>query len=84
MHNCLLVDPLPHQVLDAYARLRRDKDLHAHLYQNAIGTFEGVTWEDQLEQSYRWIAETCANEGGGPRDHLADGARAGVSHRHAA
>ncbi|HEY1598102.1 MAG TPA: hypothetical protein VGG64_00770 [Pirellulales bacterium] len=55
--NCLLVDPLPHQVLEAYSRLRRDPALHRHLYENAIHTFDGITWPDQLQRAYRWIVE---------------------------
>jgi hypothetical protein len=53
--NCLLVDPLPHQILEAYARLRNDPDLRRHLYQNAMRTFDGVTWSDQLQRAYRWM-----------------------------
>jgi O-antigen biosynthesis protein len=56
-HNCLLVDPLPHQILEAYARLRSDADLRRHLYENAIHTFDGVTWPDQLDRAYRWIVQ---------------------------
>ena len=54
-HNCLLVDPLPHQILEAYARLRSDADLRRHLYENALHTFNGVTWPDQLQRAYRWF-----------------------------
>jgi O-antigen biosynthesis protein len=56
-HNCLLVDPLPHQILDAYRRLRGDAGLRRHLYENAIHTFDGITWPDQLRRAYRWMAE---------------------------
>jgi hypothetical protein len=62
-HNCLLVDPLPHQILEAYARLRGDADLRRHLYENAIRTFDGITWPDQLRRAYRWFVEgSAANE----------------------
>jgi hypothetical protein len=61
-HNCLLVDPLPHQILDAYARLRSDADLRCHLYENAIHTFDGVTWPDQLQRAYRWFVEGANSE----------------------
>ena len=61
MRNCLLVDPLPNQILEAYANLRRDKELYAHLRANAVRTFEGVTWEEQLAQSYQWLVEACAD-----------------------
>jgi O-antigen biosynthesis protein len=56
-HNCLLVDPLPHQILEAYRRLRSDADLRRHLSENAIHTFDGVTWPDQLQRAYRWMVE---------------------------
>jgi O-antigen biosynthesis protein len=56
-HNCLLVDPLPHQILEAYGRLRKDADLRRHLYENAIHTFDGITWPDQLQRAYRWMVE---------------------------
>ena len=55
--NCLLVDPFPHQILEAYTRLRKDPDLHRHLFDNAIHTFDGITWRDQLERAYRWLVE---------------------------
>src|SRR5262249_16508022 len=54
-HNCLLVDPLPHQILEAYRRLRTDHDLRRHLYENAIHTFDNVTWADQLDRPYPWF-----------------------------
>jgi hypothetical protein len=57
-----LVDPLPHQILEAYARLRRDADLRRHLYENAIHTFDGVTWPDQLQRAYRWLVAGAAEE----------------------
>ncbi len=66
-HNCLLVDPLPHQILEAYARLRRDADLRDHLYENAIHTFDGITWPDQLQRAYRWFVEG-KDEGGRMKD----------------
>ncbi len=59
-YNCLLVDPLPHQILEAYARLRNDADLRRHLYKNAVHTFDGITWPDQLERAFRWF--TAAGE----------------------
>ena len=66
-HNCLLVDPLPHQILEAYARLRSDADLRRHLYENAIHTFDGITWPDQLQRAYRWFVEG-KDEGGRMKD----------------
>jgi glycosyltransferase involved in cell wall biosynthesis len=59
-HNCLLVDPLPHQILEAYSRLRKDVDLRRHLYENAIRTFDGVTWQNQLQRAYHWMTEGAA------------------------
>ena len=61
-HNCLLVDPLPHQILEAYTRLRSDAELRRHLYENAIHTFDGITWPDQLQRAYRWFTEGAAIE----------------------
>lgn len=61
--NCLLVNPLPHEIMDAYATLRRDKDLHRYLYENAIHTFDDNTWPDQLERAYHWFIEGGAANG---------------------
>ena len=54
-HNSLLVNPLPHEILAAYRRLRANPALRRHLYENAIRTFAGVTWADQIDRAYRWI-----------------------------
>ena len=64
-HNCLLVDPLPHQILAAYRRLRNDAALRRHLYENAIHTFDGVTWADQLNRAYRWCTAGEETEAAG-------------------
>jgi hypothetical protein len=66
-HNCLLVDPLPHQIAAAYRRLRSDPELRRHLYENAIHTFDGVTWPDQLERAYNWFTAGETNEDVGER-----------------
>ena len=48
-------ESVPTRDIGGVPPLRQDRDLHRHLYENAIRTFDGITWADQLDRAYRWM-----------------------------
>lgn len=58
-HNARTVDPIPREILEAYAELRHCPEMRARLRQNAIDTFAGVHWTDEIDRILGWICTGC-------------------------
>lgn len=58
-HNSLLINPVPEEILEAYIRLRYDRELRETLRANAIRGMAGADWRQEMDATLHWIGEGC-------------------------
>lgn len=54
-YNCILCDPTPISILEAYEKLRFDSNLRSTLRANALKTIEKISWESEMKRILKYI-----------------------------
>lgn len=60
LENCMLVEPVPEQVLEAFARLYHDIDLRQSLVDGGLATMSTLNWEDEMSNTLDYIEADLA------------------------